>query len=121
MQIRQLDSNGDWTFGQGKSNYLQGDDAIKLNIQTRFNEWVGDCFFNAPAGIDWINRIGSFNKVDQTLIDVKRLILQSFGVVQLQELSHSLIDRNLVINYSIKTIFSPSVQSQLIQQGGLNA
>lgn len=121
MQIRQLDKDGDWTFGQGKANYLKNDNAIKLNIQTRYNEWVGDCFFNATAGIDWLNVFG-FNQLDAILVNVKRLILQSEGVVELQDLGYALPpSRNLSIQYSIKTIYSPSVVGQLLRQGGINA
>lgn len=52
MIVRALDINGDWTFGQGKGNYLTNQAAIAQNVQTRLLSFLGDCFFDPTAGIN---------------------------------------------------------------------
>lgn len=112
-KIRAITVDGDWTAGQGLSNYKSDEDALNQDLKTRLLEWVGDCFFNATAGIDWktfLNPRGQ-PQIEQS---VKALILQTQGVVQLSQLSSVLTNRSLVINYAIKTIYSPSVQAQIV-------
>lgn len=110
MIFRQLDAGGDWTFGAGLSNYAIQDNAIGLNIKTRIKSWVNDCFFDLPAGIDWINRLGSKNQEDLLRQDLKRVILQSFGVTSIINFDSVLVNRGFDITYNIKTIYSPSFQ-----------
>lgn len=108
MIFRNLDANGDWTFGQGKQNYVVGNTAIGLNIRTRILSWVGDCFFALTAGIDWTNRLGRTNQKRLLEADLKRIILTSFGVTGLVSFDTSLINRAFNANYTIDTIFSKS-------------
>lgn len=113
MIFRNLDVNSDWTFGSGVNNYATQDDAIALNIRTRILSWLNDCFFAQNAGVDWLNRLGS--KGEQALLeaDIRRIIIQSFGVTSLDTLNIELINRNLSVEYGIKTIYSPSYQAQI--------
>ena len=108
MIFRNLDSNGDWTFGKGKNNYTRENKAIGLNIQTRIYSWLGDCFFDQGAGIDWVNRLGSKNQRELLELDLRNIILQSEGVTGILEFSTSLVDRNFRADYSVETIYSKS-------------
>lgn len=112
MIIRDLDSDKDWKFGQGKNNYLSDDNAIVLNIETRLREWYGDCFFAYINGIDWYNRLNKNQKAALDL-DVRNIILGSYGVMQLMSFSGSLIGRQYKAQYNIKTIFSQSLQGEV--------
>ena len=38
MKMRNLDENGDWTFGKGLSNYVYSQDSIILDVQTALRE-----------------------------------------------------------------------------------
>lgn len=113
MKFRSLSVNGDWIFGGGVGNYATADIAIELNIRTRVLSWLRDCFFAQNAGIDWINRLGS--KGEQVLLesDIRRIIIQSFGVTSLDTLNIDLTNRKLSVEYGIKTIYSPSYQAQI--------
>ena len=113
MIMRNLDKNGDWLFGQGKSNFISGNDAIGLNIRTRVFEWVNDCFFNMTAGVDWLNGLGS--RGQQKIIEqqIRKVILNSYGVTALTDFSMSLIGRAINVSYSINTIFSNGYQNTL--------
>lgn len=108
MIFRNLDQNSDWTFGQGKSNYIAANPAIGLNIKTRLLSWLNDCFFDQKAGIDWKNRLGSKNQKTLLENDIRRIILQSYGVTGILSFSTSLINRKFSASYEVQTIFSQS-------------
>ena len=46
MRIRNVDSNGDWLFGQSQQNYVRDALAVALDIKMRLQEWYGDCLEN---------------------------------------------------------------------------
>lgn len=114
MQIHRLDAEGDWSYGNGKFDLLQDDDAIILNINTRLNEWIGDCFFSVQSGVDWYNGLDRGTKV---YLDnrIKEVITESYGVVQLLDFTSALNikTRKLTVTYNITTIFSNSVKRQI--------
>ena len=123
MKIRNLDANGDWTFGQGLSNYISGNAGIGLNISTRIKSWVNDCFFAMNAGVDWKTRLGSKNQQSLLEADLKRIILSSFGVTGITAFSVS-VDvktRAFTVNYTINTIFSQGYQQSVTQGVTQNA
>jgi hypothetical protein len=113
MIFRNLDADGDWTFGKGKSDYASRNQAIGLNIRTRILSWVGDCFFDKPAGIDWWNRLGSKNQRALLELDLRRIILQSDGVTALVSFDTILDNRDFTANYSVNTIYSKEYQDSL--------
>lgn len=106
MIIRNLDVNSDWTFGSGIQNYKKDLAAIELNIKTRLKSWKGDCFYLPAEGVDYNNflDVGTKNFLDS---DLKRVILQSEGVIKITEYESSL-DRDtraLTVSTTIQTIF----------------
>lgn len=103
MLFRNLDEVGDWTFGRGNQNYVDLNAAIGLNIRTRILSWVGDCFFDQKAGIDWVNRLGSKNQRTLLEMDLKRLIIQSNGVTGLLAFDTVLNTRAFTANYTVQT------------------
>lgn len=113
MIFRQLTAEHDWTFGAGLNNFARNDAAIGLNIQTRLLSWVGDCFFDTQTGIDWKNRLGSKNQRALLENDLRRVILQSFGVTSIISFETILTGRSFSADYNITTIFSPSFQSAI--------
>lgn len=111
---------GDWTFGKGKNNYVKENAALGLNIRTRIQSWLNDCFFNTKAGIDWTNRIGSKNQRALLEADIRRQILQATGVTGILEFSTELDGRNFTANYTITTIYSKSFRDS-VKLGVFNA
>lgn len=116
MIFRNLDSNGDWTFGNGIGNYLIDDAAIGLNIKTRILSWLKDCFFDLNAGIDWANRLGSKNQRTLLEIDLRRIVLQSYGVTGIESFNTQLVGRAFTANYTVQTIFSASYAASIKQE-----
>ena len=104
MIIRNLTVENDWTFGSGIQNYKRDLDAIELNIKTRLQSWKGDCFFLPAEGVDYNNflDVGTKNFLDS---DVKRVILQSEGVIKITEYESSL-DRDTRAFSATATIIS---------------
>lgn len=113
MIFRNLDENGDWQFGLGKGNYVSQTDAIGLNIKTRLYSWVGDCFFDQGAGIDWTNRLGSKDQRTLLELDLRRLVLQSEGVTGINSFDTQLASRFFTANFSTNTIYSKVYQDSL--------
>lgn len=82
MIIRNVTNLNDWTFGKGIQNYKTNKDAILLNVKTRLQSWVGDCFYATAEGVDYNNYmdIGTKDFLDS---DIKRIILQSEGILKI--------------------------------------
>ena len=112
MIIRGLDTNGEWVWGNGLNAYQIQQAAIIQNIETKVLEWVGDCFFDLTAGIDWTNLLGS-SSTDILETQLKILILNCYGVINLTELTLTFDGRNFTINYTIDTIYSSSAQATI--------
>lgn len=105
MLFRDLDANGDWRFGAGLSNLASQNDAIALNIRTRVLSWMGDCFFDMKAGIDWVNRLGSKNQATLLDLDLRRIILETEGVTGLVQFDIVYQNRIFTANYTVNTIY----------------
>jgi len=121
MSFRALDKNGDWTFGAGVNNLLVGRDEIAANLRTRLLSWVGNCFFDTAAGIDWVN-LRDKGTQDALTSAVKTMILQTDGVIHLNSLSVSYVKRAVFITANIDTIYSRNFTLALSQAaGGSNA
>lgn len=110
MRVRAL-LNGDWTYGAGLNNYLTGTKAVAQAIDTRLSSFLGDCFFDVTAGIDWFNLLGAKNQLAlQLAISATILNTQSqgqsvvTGIVNLSlNLNHT--TRVFTVTYTATTIF----------------
>lgn len=109
MIIRNSTAAGDFTFGKGLSDYLKDQAAILHNIKTRLLQWKGDCFYAPAEGVDYNNLldIGTKNLLDS---DVKRIILQSEGVIKITKFESTLDneDRAYFGKATLVTIFGVS-------------
>lgn len=113
MIIRALDSQHDSTFGQGKENFLSGQRAIEENIQTRLYSILRDCFCDLQAGIDWIRFMSVPTKEQEIQLNCKAIVLQSYGVVKINNIVVSVINRKILIDMNINTIFTNNYQYNL--------
>lgn len=107
MIVRAIDSNGDWVFGTGANAYLSGNAAVGQDIQTRLSSFLGDCFFDTGAGIDWFNLLGG---KDQTALNlaVAAVILNTSNVTGGLQLSvvYNASVRSVTIKYVVQTTYS---------------
>ena len=106
MKVRALDATGDWLFGRGIQSYATEKNALKQNVATRLRSWKNDCFFAMDDGVDYNNflDIGKKTFLD---IDVKRVILQTEGVLRISSYESTLEagTRAVKIRATIATIF----------------
>jgi len=104
--VRALDSNHDWQFGRGLQSYKSDIDALKQSVQTRLMQWKNNCFFAMDDGVDWANEldIGMKGTLD---LDIKRVILQTGGVLRIDNYSSTLDtdSRIITISCQILTIY----------------
>lgn len=106
MKTRALDTTGDWSFGRGLQSYVTEKNALKQDISTRLKQWKGDCYFALNDGVDWNNYldIGTKELLD---LDIKRVILQTGGVLRIATYSSTLnhSTRGVSIESNIDTVF----------------
>lgn len=105
MIVRALTATGDWTFGKGLQDYKSGVSAVSQNIQTRLSSFLGDCFFDQNAGIDWFNFCGGSKSELAVNLAVSAVILNTQFVTGLVQLSLSLnrVTRRISISYTVTT------------------
>lgn len=110
MIVRALDADGDWTYGKGRNNYKTGVFAVAQNIQTRLNSFLGDCFFDTVAGIDWFNLLGAKDKILIQLA-VSAVIMNTKNVASIISLALSFdpLTRNLLLTYKVQSYFGDIV------------
>lgn len=107
MRVRALDGNGDWQFGKGQNDFLTKNSAVIQNISTRLKSFLGDCFFDLGAGIDWFNFLGSKDQVGLNLA-VSAIILNTEDITGIKQLSIDLnrVTRKITIRYVAQSTFS---------------
>jgi hypothetical protein len=108
LSVRALTASGDWSFGQGQSDYISGGNPeVVQNISTRLGMWLGDCFFALIAGIDWGNLLGSKNVVALNMA-IASTILGTDNVTGLLQFSAALdpVTRDYSVSYRVQTTFS---------------
>lgn len=114
MRVRALDADHDWTFGKGQNNYLSRNAAVVQNIDTRLNSFLGNCFFDNGAGIDWFSYLGGSKDTGALSLAISSIILKTTDVTGIRQLSISLVNRQLIVRYRVQTSYSaPSGQFQL--------
>lgn len=122
MIVRAIDTEGDWTFGKGRNDYLRDLFATTQDINCRLKEFLGDCFFDIESGIDWFNLLGSKNIVGLNLA-IKRVILNTQNVSGVVELSLNVFaDRKGILTYEVATSYLGNIRGSfglLTTQDGL--
>lgn len=109
MIIRSTTKTNDWLFGKGLQDYFFNEAAIEANIRTKLLEWVGNCYFNLTAGIDWRNRL-DYGQQQALIVEIKQLVLQCYGVLQILAFNANFNNTTRFdsITMTIQTIYSPS-------------
>lgn len=114
MITRALDSDHDWTFGASLNNYLKNKNAVIQNINTRLNCFLGDCFFDTTAGVNWFNLLGGKDQVALN-IQITSVILNTDQVVGLNQLTSTINDaRNISVSYTVETSYGQQTSLTII-------
>lgn len=83
MRVRRLDSNHDWTFGQGFSSYANQSEAIAQCVQTRLWSFMGDWFLDLEHGLPWLEQMERAVNLAELEMRIKRAVLEIEGVKQI--------------------------------------
>lgn len=107
MRVRAIDANHDFTFGTGYNNYAVNQNAVIEVINTRLNSFLGDCFFDLSAGIDWFNLLGGKDQISLNLA-ITAVILNTQNVVALAQLTANLVrtTRAFSVSYQVQSVYS---------------
>lgn len=108
MIVRALDENGDWLFGASLNNYLVNNTAVAQNIKTRISSFLGDCFFDLGAGINWFYYLSNTNTELPLNLSISAVIINTAFVTGILQLSVNLnrITRTFSVSYQVQTSFS---------------
>lgn len=114
MTFRNLDSNHDWTFGSGRSNYVDKNQEIALNLQTRILSFLGDCFFAINEGIDWFNLL-DYRYQPRLELAVQEVIKNTPGVTAINSVDALIgANRKMTISYNIDTIYTQNYTGEVV-------
>ncbi len=106
MRVRAIDNDHDFLYGKGQNDYRTANAAIAQNIDTRLSSFLGDCFFDLGAGIDWFNLLGGKDEIAINLA-ISAVILNTDGVTGMIQTSISLnSNRLLSVAYKVQTVYS---------------
>jgi hypothetical protein len=107
MRYRKLDSNGDYSLGQGLSNFfINSPSAVAQAIQTTLLLFQGEWFLDTTAGVPWFNQIVGFTPKPTYDLLIKDAIRKVQGVKSIISYSSFLDNtRNLTINVRVDTIY----------------
>lgn len=112
--FRNLDGDGDWTWGNSINNYVIQNQEVGLNIKTRVMSFLGDCFFAVNEGIDWWNLL-DYRYQDRLENAVTEVVKNTEGVTALNEVDVLVnADRNIRILYDVQTVYSQSYTGEII-------
>lgn len=107
MQVRKLDENDDWSFGNSKANYIKDNDAVLQNVTTRLKSFKNDWFLDQDANIDWFNILGNKDTRETIIKEVERVTLQTEGVTKINTIELDEGDlRSAKINIDLDTIYT---------------
>jgi hypothetical protein len=120
MIVRALNSTGDWTFGASLNNYKSANNAVAQNIQTRLSSFLGNCFFDAGAGIDWFTFLGGSKNELGLRLAIQSVILNTIDVTGLNQLDVNLdhVTRRFSISFQVQTTYSVSQGTFVYDLGG---
>lgn len=113
MKFRLLDATGDWMFGAGMQSYAKDLPALLLDLKTRILSWVGDCFFDLDAGIDWKNML-DYNTKDRLQSALKALAFRTAGVIRVNSVEITInAPRTALIEMSVDTVYGSNVSNAI--------
>lgn len=113
MSFRNLDDKHDWVFGSGRNDYVEENQEIALNLETRILSFLGDCFFAINEGIDWFNLL-DYRYQDRLELAVQEVIKNTPGVIGINDIQILLgANRKITLTYDIRTIFTESYSSEV--------
>lgn len=108
MRYRKLDSDGDYSFGQGPQEFLvNSPDAVAQAIRTRLLLETGEWFLNDQEGTPYKEQILGANKQTTYDVAIKERILGTPGVITITNYASYVnpSSRGITVNATVSTIY----------------
>lgn len=103
MAFRKTDSQGNWLFGHGLADYANREEEIALDVKTALQEWVGNCWFNVDAGVDYATYLSTPGTQEELRQSIGQVVASRGGVSQVLDVAIISIE-NRVINIKVDYI-----------------
>lgn len=105
MRYRELDQNGDMTFGGNSKNFLKGLPAVVQAIKTRIKLLKGEWWENSEEGFPLFQDVlGKYDELKIRTGIVER-IQQTPGVLSVSNVEIIFKNRKLNFNCNVSTIY----------------
>lgn len=122
MIYRRIDANGDYTFGQGKFNFVSGTEAvaqaIKTNLLLLYNEWFEDLEVGTPLFQKILNQRANENGKRAVDVVIRERILSTKGVIQLDSFSAEYDNKNKIYKIAVSAVTEyGNIESLEIEMG----
>lgn len=112
MKYRKLDSNGDYSFGQSRVNFLESSPAtVAQAILTRLRMAKGESFINTSDGTPYDTEIRGHGTAAVRDLAMRSRILGTVGVTDIESFSSSVnpVTRSYNVTATVNTVYGKAV------------
>ena len=114
MSVRKLTTDGDWTWGQGRANYISNSAEIAQNVSTRIKSFKNDWFLDTGKNIDWFAILGNYATEQTMRREIERVTIETDGVKSIEKLDIVVgTDRKATINIEYTDIYNKSFRNEI--------
>lgn len=107
MKYRKLDPDGDYTFGGGSGDFLEGAEAVaqavKTNLLLLYGEWWENTTEGLPLFQNILGQPGTPGNLQAVDLLVRARIAKTSGVKRIKSFSSSYENRKYSLNVTITT------------------
>lgn len=117
MKYRKQTSRDDFSFGNGLNDfYIDMPEAVGQAVVTRLLLIKGEWFLNTDEGCDYKNNILGKNRVQKAELEIRRVILETEGVVEIDEffINFNAETRALNVSAKINTVYGVAVINEVV-------
>ncbi len=117
LSYRKLDASGDYTFGQGKSNFHQNSpETVAQAVKTRLALFEGEWFLDITKGTPYNSKILGMGTVNVYDSAIQEVIVNTVGVTGIVQYSSSVdpSTRKASVNCVINTVFGRATVVQYL-------
>lgn len=111
MRYRKLDSNGDYTFGQGQANFYRDvPAAVGQAVQTRLLLWLGEWFLDILEGTPFMQGILGKHGLEMANITIQDRARGTQGLTNISNYESEVepVSRGMTASFTIDTIYGPT-------------
>ncbi|MDD2056622.1 hypothetical protein N5D52_14650 [Pseudomonas sp. GD03860] len=117
MRYRELDANGDYSFGNQQADfYRDSPDVVAQAVKTRLQLHRGEWFLDTKDGTPWETEILGERTTATRDAAIKKRILGTQGVVQIDSFDSSLDPetRRFSVTVTITTVYGQTTISETL-------